>query len=285
MIISILFMYITFKLILILILKFFRSGLRTIFNFWNVFDLIIITMTIFLILLYLYRLQLIKTLMNALELSPNNAFISFSAITYLSRTINIMSAILMCFAIIRLWKYLRFVVVFRVMENTILNAKYILLVTFIYHIVMLLAFVLTGYILFGAKHNDFKNLTSTFTTLILLSLDLFFNVDFIFTDSLSCLFYSFFTIFSLAIYTFYISIIVFHYSKCRQELSNIREVYTINDYLKEEFTYYKELLRVRLRGRLRGGQQDHDEAVYPKSFPIRYANCSILSCKLIRNVS
>lgn len=223
-------------------------------------------------------MKLIQSLMISFETMPHNEFISFADFTYISRTMNAMAAILMCFAIIRLWKYLRVAAIFHLMEITIVTAKYVLLITFVYNMIVMLAFAFAGYILFGAKHNDFKNLGSTFTTLMLLSLNLYFKIGIVFIGVLSCIYYSLFTIFLLSIYTLYVSILVFHYSKCCREHSNLKQVYTIEEYLKEEFAYYKELIRVRLRGRLRGGQQDEDEPVYPKLSQHRYADVSIMSC-------
>lgn len=278
---SLIFCLIFFIYIIIVLKKLFCASFKFFLNFWNVFDVFIITTTICSIGVYFYRAFLTSTLIDTLETSSNNDFVSFAPVMHFTYLIQIVHAMLICMTVIRLWKYLRFGLVFRIMENTIVESRGPILTLFCYHLIAIAAFSLTGFLIFGNDEQYFKNITTSTSTLVLLSLNLyFFDLKKVLSNhgTLGFIFFVVFVLFMLGIYTFYIAIIIMYYQKSTVKFSNLREIYTVKEFVSDEFEYSLELLKLRCKKRLRGGQnKDPVEMVYPKALEHYYANVLIIT--------
>lgn len=262
----------------ILISKVIAHRLRLFLNFWNFCDLILAILTLVLIFLYFYRWTYVNELIGKIQNSKSNVFVSFASVTFFSKIVTITSSLLICLAIVRLCKYFTFSVSFQVMTDTIMEIRWSALNIAVIHVITLLAFMFCGHILFGTQHEGFKDFSTSFVTLILLSLNLFFfDVAEVFSDTLSCCYFSLYAIFVLVIYTVYIAVIVIHYSSSKQKLSSVRKLYTVQEYFRDKYIYWKEFLKVRFKNRLRGGH--NVEVIYSKSFEHRYADCLKITSK------
>lgn len=259
----------------------FSASFKFFWNFWNVLDIFIIITTICSIGINFYRASLISTLIDLLETSSNNDFISFAPVMHFTKVLQVVYAVLICMTVIRLWKYLRFGLVFRVMENTIVESRGPILTLFCYHLIAITAFSLTGFLIFGNDDQYFQNIVASTSTLVLLSLNLyFFDLNEVLSKhgSLGYLFFMVFVLLMLGIYTFYIAIIIIYYQKSAAKFSNLREIYTVKEFVRDEFEYSMELLKLRCRKRLRGGQNKNSvEMVYPKALQHYYANSKIIT--------
>lgn len=263
------------------IVKSYKTYLK---SFWNIMDLIIIAMSIFCILLFMYRITLVGHFLKQLEVSRNNEFIDYSWLFDLDDMLSVLAGLLVCIATIRLWKLLRFGIKFIILEKTIIYSAFPLLCMMLYQLVFLLAFGFVGYLLFGPYSRDFKDTTKAINSLTFHSLNLY-SLDYkSLSDahgSIGIFYYSFYMIVTTTIYTLYVTVIIMAYEESSMEFSSQRR-YTVQRFLKDELLYVHDLWRARSkRRRLRaGGDADQEwEKIYPKADDVRYADCYAITKK------
>ncbi|KAJ8982435.1 hypothetical protein NQ317_007783 [Molorchus minor] len=185
----------------------------------------------------------------------------------------LMTAVLVFIATLRLWKLLRFMLIIKMVEKTLLLAATPLLCLLLCQVLITFCFLSAGTLLFGDKSYDFQNLSESFATLLLLSLNLKSNFDLsVINSPIAYLYYAGYMIVTLVYVTLYITIITICYAEA-QIFYSFKQPYGIPDYVKEQFEYYSELGRIKWKNmRLRGGN-DESGSVYPKADEHRYADC------------
>lgn len=254
---------------------------------WNVVDIVIILMSFACIGIYVHRSYLVGDFLSQVEMSRHNKFVNYFNLIYMEELFTIIAALLICVATIRLWKLLRFGVIFKIMERTLILSLPLLAAVTICHTIIVLMFAYSGLILFGSNSYDFRDTTATFTSLMLLSLNLYqqFNFEYIQEahGGLGYAYYTFYMLITLTITTLYIAVIVISYEESCNYYSELRPYYTVQKYIQDECTYIKELIRRNWKFmRLAGGEDNNAEdehfekKVTPKSDEHRYADSIIV---------
>lgn len=253
-------------------------------SLWNAVDICIILMTFGCIIVYLVWQHSIRRLLDTLEELNHNQYVSYSSLFQTQDILTAMSGALICVATVRLWKFLRFVEKFRIMERTLLYAAVPFLAMFIFHLITLLGFVFVGYLFFGTYTKDFKSIQSSINTLVFHSIGVYYDLDFETLDDvhgiIGFFYYVLYMFFTITVFSLYVTIIIMANTRARVSFSNKRKYYTVKDFVKDEVLYYFDLCRVKAkRHRLRaGGIGDNVyDKIYPKADAHRYAKCSAIT--------
>jgi hypothetical protein len=223
-------------------------------NVWLMVDIFIILMSISCIALFMIRMQLVGRYLRVLETMKRNEFLNYFHLFYIEDVLTFCAAVLVCIATVRLWKFLRFGMMFRVLERTLSIAAVPLAATFLYFMVLLVAFSLTLLTMFG---NYFEHMYSL-TTLMRLMVTITLTPDGMalnnFLTYKLAVFYL--TLYILIINTFvviFIIIVVGSYMQAQLEFSAVVETYSIKTYVQERIRYIPRYLRYKY-GRLKAGQ-------------------------------
>ncbi|XP_066253472.1 polycystin-1-like protein 3 [Euwallacea similis] len=244
------------------------------YNVWSILDVIIVLLTFLSMYLYYARLSRIRTYVDTLSTAKNNEFVNYFDLFGADNTLTFMSASLVFVATLRIWKLLRFMVIVKVAEKTIKDASLSLLLCLIYQLLLVVTFSFGGMYLFGGESKDFRNLRTTFTNLLLLSLNLYPNLHLVafYKRPLGVTFYISFMLVSFFFFNIYIAIISLYYADAKNFY--LDDSSSVQKYLVEKWTYYKYLLLTKAT-KLRGGQDTAKNdllIIKPKSGE-RYANC------------
>lgn len=258
-----------------------RKLLFRMFGFWMIIDIIIVCLSFGSLGLVHYRERLVKVFLDQIEMSKHNTFINYFHLFRIQTLFIYFGAFLICIATIRLWKLLRFLVVFRIMERTVMLSLKPVFAIFIWHLIITLMFTFPGVILFGSESKHFKTVSDTMITLLLN----FVRQDavaasLIFGESRGEIYYVCYMFVSMCIYATYVSIIILSHKQAKREFSNIKQ-YTLKEYLIEKISVMWDLLKFKYRKkRVRGGQDEPSKryrSVYPKSHEHRYSKCITIS--------
>ncbi|CAH0555318.1 unnamed protein product [Brassicogethes aeneus] len=255
-----------------------RKYLLSDFDLWLLVDVIIIFLSIAIVIMIKIRDNKVKSFLDELERTKNNEFITYEYLFQTDDIVTMLAAFLVCVSTIRLWKLLRFLVVFRIMERAMVHSISPIFSLFIYHLVFVTAFSLTGHMFFGDSAEDFKDMTSTMVALIMYSIGKKYKTSkkSIFLTWYHNVYYAIYMIGSVVVSSLYISIITICFNQAKTEFSNI-DVYTLKHYVYEFATYVYNLLCIKIKNkRLRGGAEEEVQfirSVYPKSDDCRYADC------------
>ena len=237
---------------------------------WFMIDFLIVLMSMACIFLFSFRMHLIKIYLNKLESIRRNEFLNYFYLFYLEDFLTVFAAVLVCVATIRLWKFLRFGTMFRVLERTLsISAVPLGSVTFSFT-VLLVAFSIVIVILFGNEFEKLDTIVQTVRLLIIMSFKAGELQLSRFVDYKNAVFY--FTAYSIVvkIVTFvYIMIIVMSYTEAQLEFSTTTDTYNIKHYVLEQMKYVPRLIRYKF-SRLAGGQSK--SKVEPKSDKFLYLN-------------
>ncbi|XP_066139300.1 polycystin-1-like protein 2 [Euwallacea fornicatus] len=244
------------------------------YNVWSILDVIIVLLTFLSMYLYYARLSRIRTYVSTLSTTKNNEFVNYFDLFGADNTLTLMSATLVFVATLRIWKLLRFMVIVKIAEKTIKDAGLSLLICLTYQLLLLVAFSFGGIDLFGGESKDFRNLHTTFTNLLLMSLNLCpnFNLVALYRHPLGVAFYISFMLVSFFFFNIYIAIISLHYADAKNFY--LDDSSSVHKYLVEKWTYYKYLLLTKV-AKLRGGQDTTKNSlliIKPK-YGERYENC------------
>jgi hypothetical protein len=250
-------------------------------NVWLMVDIFIILMSISCIALFMIRMQLVGRYLRVLETMKRNEFLNYFHLFYIEDVLTFCAAVLVCIATVRLWKFLRFGMMFRVLERTLSIAAVPLAATFLYFMVLLVAFSLTLLTMFG---NYFEHMYSL-TTLMRLMVTITLTPDGMalnnFLTYKLAVFYL--TLYILIINTFvviFIIIVVGSYMQAQLEFSAVVETYSIKTYVQERIRYIPRYLRYKY-GRLKAGQEEQNR-VYPKSDKFLYLNSVSIAASKMR---
>lgn len=254
-------------------LKFFR-------RFWNLVDFTILIMSISIVLLTVHKMQLVIDLLELLNKTKRNKFINYYPVLYYDKLLTLMSALLICIATFRTWKYLRFGMMFRVFERTLVKQLKPLTGLLICNIITLMMFSLYGFITFGSFSHDFRNLGVTFTTMLLLSLNLKsgenLDIEILqqYSSSTGSIFYVSFTMVMLLIINLYITIIIIYYEESLEHFTEEELKYSVLDYARDEFRFLSRYFGRYIKSlRLKSGE-DSPDRIQPKTH--RYTNSHVI---------
>ncbi|XP_050309545.1 uncharacterized protein LOC126745651 isoform X5 [Anthonomus grandis grandis] len=234
---------------------------------WSLFDIVIILLTGISIYFSYARDKAIKSYIKTVSNAKNNEFIPYFHLFDTDDLLTVLTGSLVFVATLRLWKLLRFMVIIKIAEKTISLSWKSLLVCMLYQTVYLIAFSAIFVIFISSSGKDFRDYPTAFTTLLLLSMNLYnnFNVKQFDNHPLGVLFYVVFMLFSLLFMTVYIAIVNIYYADAKDLYADDES--QVKKFVQEKWKYYKNLLRVR-RKNLRGGEDiepDDGLVIKPKS--------------------
>ena len=165
------FLLLTLKFVVNLVGRAFKAKFIGYFkSIWNVVDLFIVLLAVATIALFFKRNVYVAQLILELEAKRNNEFVSFYWATLFDHLIEILSALLLCIATLRLWKILQFALIFRVFNSTLSRAAGSLLSTFLIGLIFLLGVSSSVYIINGYNSEMFAKPFRTITSLATLTL-------------------------------------------------------------------------------------------------------------------
>lgn len=229
-----------------------KNKIRDFFSHkWNIVDISIIIIASVLIIFYFVRARIVKDLLAELDRVRHNEFISFIIVSHWDDYVIVLAGILVAISMIRIWHLLEFHNMFRICELTLKNAAKDVFIVLILGVIILLAFSISGYIIFGSYSYEFWSVTVTAITL--LSLSMGYRPDFRYeifdkiNNNLGYIYYIFFMFMMLTIITVFITVVNNAYAKSRQYFDETDEKkalrYNLLQYVKEEFQYYTNKLK------------------------------------------
>lgn len=241
----------------------------------HIIDVCIIVLTLICLFIYAERSTLVGKFLQKLESASHAQFINYFHLFHTESVFTAVTALLVFVSTLRLWKLLRFTLIIKTVEKTVLFSAKPLLYVFLWQLLILLSYGIAGLIFFGQESEGFRNLNISMITLLMKSLgfDESFKTD-SFKSSLHFFYYISFLLINLLIYTLCIAIITISYYNAQVCLSNIKE-YNVIDYLKEKAYFYLHLIKVKIGNfRLSGGTDVIEEKlIYPKLDEHRFAKC------------
>lgn len=138
-------------------------------NFWNSVDLAIVVLTIAYIFTFYTRSEYVVELMDELQRSRNNEFVSFYWTTRMDIIVDVLSGLLISITTMRMWHVLNYYETFRLLNRTLAQSAFSLLsITFMMSI-FLIGFCSCIHIINGANSEAFSTLGKTLTSITALS--------------------------------------------------------------------------------------------------------------------
>lgn len=245
LLIMFLFVALTMRYVIIHLKKALRKPETYFRKVWNYIDILIILLSLICFFCYIHSIEIIGKLIALVDKTKHNQYIPHSTVFAFARSYTILSALLVCVVVIRLWKFLRFGSVFRLMENTLLQSFVPLMQLFALHWILLMSFLLTGHLLFGSQVEGFSTLTKSLVNILLLTINLEgWNLVEEHHLDYSKIYFLSFLYMSLLMCEFYVVVLMYYYALVTEEESGRRE-YTVAEYVKEEVTYYNEIYRTK----------------------------------------
>ncbi|XP_063916332.1 uncharacterized protein LOC135132240 isoform X2 [Zophobas morio] len=247
-------------------------------DLWTLVDLLIVGLTYATFFMYVHRAGTVKEFLDKLETVKKNEFIQYFELVREDISFTFVAAFLVFVATIRLWKTCSFATIFKVMEQTLVLAVGPILLVLVFHMTLLIAFTLGGYLLFNNISPNFKDIRDSLVTLILLMLGL--QKNFSLKNLLESnpdigkFFYAAYMLTNLFFLTVYICVIMIHYYEAR--LVSGEEFAKVLHFFSKQLSFVKTSVKLALV-RLKAGSTRTRQLVTPKSDDIRYANCMTLS--------
>jgi hypothetical protein len=239
---------------------------------WLLTDVVIILLSVMCIGLFAFRMKMVGRYLDVLETVKHNQFLSYFYLFYIEDFLTLVAAFLVCIATIRLWKFLRFGVMFRILEKTLAIAADSLLSATLLFVVLLIASASALLLLVG---NDFENMyymvriVRVMMTMALRPGEMAMTRFIPF--KLAMLILILYVVILEITIVVYIMLIVMSYSKAQMEFSSDLESYTIKHYVLERIKYLPRYIRYKFF-RLKGGQLIIETKVEPKSNKFLYLN-------------
>jgi hypothetical protein len=261
---------------------------------WFLVDFLIVLMSVVCIGLFILRMRSIGHYLDVLEKVKHNEFLNYFYLFYLEDFLKMFAATLVCIATVRLWKFLRFAMMFRVLERTLsMSVAPILSISLVFFVVVVgtsMAFVL----LYGNYFDNIHTIVKTMRLLVTMSFKASEVSMSKFIDYPLAVFL--FVVYGIILQIFfliYIIIIVMAYSQAQMVFSTEVATYNIKHYVQEQVRYIPKFIKYKYT-RLKAGQahQDKVEAkpdkfVYSGSFSVPTARMTtmkyIMKC-VIRNM-
>jgi hypothetical protein len=264
-----------------------KGKLLVLRDLWTFVDLVIVGMSYGCFALFVHRAEAVKQFLERMEKAKKNEFINYFYLIYEETVFILVAALLVFVSTIRLWKLCRFGTVFRIMENTLGLCALPLTTMFLCHMIVVLAFSLCGYFIFGTISEDFEDVPDSLVALMRLTTRLVghFNLDVLlhWSPVLGNIYYSAYMLSNLLFYNFYIVSIIPCYHKAQQIHSDEHESVTLKRFLYKEMEYYKASMKIGL-ARLKGGGRRRRRFVTPKGDDFRYQNCITLPANTLEKM-
>ncbi|KAJ3643456.1 hypothetical protein Zmor_026166 [Zophobas morio] len=244
---------------------------------WLMIDFIIIVLSLLCIFFFALRIHFVGAYLEELETAKHNAFLSYFYLFYIEDFLTFAAAFLVCIATIRLWKFLRFAKMFRMMERTLAVAILPLLCFLIIFATVVMGAGMAFLLLVGKEFKRVRSLVKMIRLMLTMSLKASEMKSTEFLDYKVALFYMVLYIITLELSLFtFITIIVFAYAKAQWEFSSDLGNYTVRDYVLERSAYLRTFFTYKSK-RLRAGLMEIvDSKVAPKSDKFLYRNsCSV----------
>ncbi|XP_060529999.1 polycystin-1-like protein 2, partial [Cylas formicarius] len=242
-------------------------------DIWCIIDIVIVSCSFGTIYLYTARMTQIDAYLSELAETANNKFVNYFHLFTAYNMLTSFAGFLIFIATFRLWKLLRFLVIIKIVEKTLKDSAVPVLVLFIYQLIYTVGFSMAGSLLFGEMLVDFRSFVNSFTTLMLLGVGLYgIDIKVVSEHPIGPIYYVLYMLCSLFTVTTYIAIVTIYYSEANEFYCNERGL--VQTYLKQKWTYYSTLLKIRLKN-LRGGQENktRNYLVPPKPDAYRYSKC------------
>ncbi|KYB25363.1 hypothetical protein TcasGA2_TC034437 [Tribolium castaneum] len=248
-----------------------RKGKSFYKDVWFMVDCVIILMSVACTVLFVVRMKMIGRYLDHLDKLKHNEFSNYFFLFYLEDFLQVFAASLVCIATVRLWKFLRFGLFFRMMECTIWKSLGPLLSFSVAFICLLSAFALPLVLLRGSEIPILNRIITVVRPMFIMALSAgeFPLKEFIRNRS-SAFYIVLYGLIVKIVFLIYIMIIMMAYSTVQMEFSNELEVYTIKNYVQERFNYFPKYLKYKYK-RLRSGQTAHRQ-VEPKPDKFLYDN-------------
>lgn len=247
-----------------------RKKLRQAIEIWNMVDFLIILLALCFIGMFFYRSAVVNALLISLENARHNEYVSFNTALYLDFVVDILAALLVTISTIRLWKLLRFLKIFRIVELT-MNVSWIYLLSFaVINVVVIFSYTIVGHMLFGASSADFKDLTTSFLTVTLLAFHFHSKFDYnVFVNTTLNLGYFYYmgcTVMFLIIVSIFVTLIIVSYQAAKDVYdANTEEKltsYSLPNFIRDEYRYFRSKTCGRLDViRLSGGVENVTQAI------------------------
>ncbi|KAL3267694.1 hypothetical protein HHI36_006826 [Cryptolaemus montrouzieri] len=272
--------------------RIYRTGVWFFRDAWHLVDIILIVLSVGCICLFYHRSNEVGKLLKSLEGIDPKEFINYFALLRVDNTFTIIAAILIGVATLKLWGLFRFMVIFRIVERTFLTCFFALGALVVYHVIIIAAFAVSGYVLFVDHSYKFEGIVNSVEFLLELTMRPFEGEELEMLHEpqlgIGYMFYTMYSIFSQTFTCIYTALIIIYYSKAQEHFSNLPEVYTVRNYLSEQVKFYYNLLKLRLKSlRLPAGHdgEKNDSPLSPKSDEHRFANCLTLSHNKLKTMS
>lgn len=147
-------------------------------NFWNSVDLVIVVLTIIYIITFYVRSEYVGKLMEELQRTRNNEFVSFYWATQIDNIVDVLSGLLISIATIQMWHVLSYFETFRILNRTLAQSAFSLLSITFMMVIFLVGFCSCIRIINGANSEAFSTLEKTLTSMTVLSFGFNGNVKF-----------------------------------------------------------------------------------------------------------
>lgn len=261
-------------------------------DIWHIVDITLIILSFVCVYLFYRRSAEVGTFLKSLEGKDPKEFVNYFSLLEVDKTFTVISAILIAVATVKLWGIFRFIKIFRVVEQTFKMSFIPLCALFFYNIIAILAFAFFGFLLFVDHSYRFEGYFNTVEFLLLLNLRPFEGkeIEMLVEPNLG-FGYVFYISYALTVQFFgcvYTALIMIYYSKAQTHYSNYSEVFSMWEYIKTQFLFYYNFLRIRFRKFRLGGGDDSEKysiPVSPKADESFYAESETLSVDKIRAMS
>ncbi|CAH1383290.1 unnamed protein product, partial [Tenebrio molitor] len=241
-------------------------------DLWILTDFVIILLSVMCIGLFALRMQMVGSYLDVLETVKHNQFLSYFYLFYIEDFLTLVAAFLVCIATVRLWKFLRFGVMFRILEKTLAIAAVTLLSATLLFVILLVASASALLLLVGNYFENIYYMVRIVRVMMTMALR---PSEMAMTRFIPFKFAMFILILYVVILQItivvYIMVIVMSYSKAQMEYSSELESYTIKHYVIERIKYLPRYIRYKYF-RLKGGQLMVETKVEPKSNKFLYSN-------------
>lgn len=245
-------------------------------DIWHLLDVGIVVLSFAWLIMHFKKLTLLQDFAKELEEKRSNDFIDFFPMLRISNVLSFLSSFLVGLTILRIWKLLRFAVVFRMVERTLTLSFFTLFILSIVLLVWGIGFGFMSYIFLGTKLKEFKDWYGIIKTLLNLMCQTQKKSPENLTANERGLGYVFFVIYGIfceIIRTMFVAIIVYNYKKAQRFAFEERIEYSMKDYAIEKVRHLKRLSAMWAdKFRLKAGEQNVHEHVNPKEPCERYMN-------------
>lgn len=267
-----------FRLILKYIRKIIKEPIIMVLTVSNWWEIAIIITNITIVVLYIKQYREHYKVFEQFCDNKRNEFISYFSVMRAYSRIQTATALLFALAITRGMTFMKFMKHFRIFAKMLQFSYKSFLSVAVYTWIMVLAFSISGHILFGAWSGTFNNIEKAIVALLKSSAGL--QSEFTgktkqeYNKTMGYIFYFLFSFCVLLTLDIYTATTLLYYHKSSMHLSEIEYPYTLGQYFRDKWTFYSELWqRNWIHPRLKGGGKRKKLLVTPKDDSFRYADC------------